>query len=380
MASKTKTTTKKEKTTPVKKVTKSEPQKKKAYKQKLKKNTQITNTLVYDAKKMMRFEEVYEGEVPNQKVPMKFYKFNIYTENEDGTIGDLILEFDELMCFGVAMNTDQKTGDPAGYSMSISMMDKENPTEEQKVRIQKVEEIVEVAKEFLIENRKIVKLPDLEIRDLKKFSPIYYKKDEEGNRVEGPPSFYPKLLEQKPKIIKKKNEDGEDEEIEEPGKILTVFYNVDDLDEDGQPKELDPTLVIDKYCRVKPLIKVESIFVGQSIKLQVKVSEADVKLLQSATRRLLHNKPKKADEKTDKVGKLMNSEKNEKKEITKKSPKPDKKSPKKDEEPKKVEEKKEETKKVEEKKEDKKEKKKKKVKESPKPKKDEDDELLTMDD
>ena len=125
MVSKTKTTTKKEKTTPVKKVTKSEPQKKKAYKQKLKKNTQITNTLVYDAKKMMRFEEVYEGEVPNQKVPTKFYKFNIYTENEDGTIGDLILEFDELMCFGVAMNTDQKTGDPAGYSMSISMMNKE---------------------------------------------------------------------------------------------------------------------------------------------------------------------------------------------------------------------------------------------------------------
>jgi hypothetical protein len=365
MATKTKTTKKEEKTT--KKVVKSEP-KKKVNKPKLKKNTQITDPLIYDVKENMKFEDVYEGEIPNPNVPGKFYKFNVYTNNEDGTVGDLIFEFDELMCFGINMGTDQKTGEPTGYSMSLSLMDKDKPTEEQKLRIKKLEEVIEFAKEFLVENRKVVKLPDLEMRDLKKFSPIYYKKDDDGNRIEGPPSLYPKLLEQKAKIVKKKNEDGEEEEVEEPSKILSIFYNIEDLDENGEPKELDPTLIIGKYCKVKPLIKIESIFVGQSIKLQVKVSEADVKLLQSTTRRLLHNKTKKDD---GKVSKLLKSEEpdseNKEKKEEKKKDSPKKDSPKK-EEPKESPKK--------EKKEEVKEKKKKKKE----VKKEEDDDLLSMDD
>jgi len=368
MATKTKITKKEEKT--VKKIVKSEPAKKKVNKPKLKKNTQITNPLIYDVKENMKFEDVYEGEIPNPNVPGKFYKFNVYTNNEDGTVGDLIFEFDELMCFGINMGTDQKTGEPTGYSMSLSLMDKENPSEEQKMRIKKLEEVVEFAKEFLVANCKTVKLPGLEMRDLKKFSPIYYKKDDDGNRIEGPPSLYPKLLEQKAKIVKKKNEDGEDEEYEEPSKILSVFYNVEDLDENGEPKELDPTLIIGKYCKVKPLIKIESIFVGQSIKLQVKVSEADVKLLQSTTRRLLHNKTKKDDGKVNKLLKEPEKEEESEKDDNKDSPK--KESPKKDKSPKKESSKKKDESKKEEVKE--KKKKKKEVK------KEEDDDLLSMDD
>lgn len=292
--------------------------KKKILKSKIKKTTQITDLLKYNVKENMMFEDVAEGEVPNQKVPVKYYRIPIYTKNPDGTFGDLICEFGELMCFGISVNTDQKTGEPAGHSMSLSLQERENPTQEQKMRVQKLEEIVERAKEYLVEHRSDVKQHELEMRDLKKFTPIYYKKDSEGKRIDGPPSMYPKLLEQKSRIIKQKNEDGEEEEVEQPGKILTVFYEVDEngepkLNEKDEPIELDPAKIIDKWCRVKPLIKVESIFVGNSIKLQVKVSEADVKLLQSSSKRLLHTS------RNDKVSKLLDEKKeikkDEKKEI-----------------------------------------------------------------
>lgn len=298
--------------------------KKKVLKSKIKKTTQITDLLTYNVKENMMFEDVVEGEVPNQKVPVKYYRIPIYTKNPDGTFGDLICEFGELMCFGISVNTDQKTGEPAGHSMSMSLQERENPTQEQKMRVQKLEEIIERAKEYLVEHRSDVKQHELEMRDLKKFTPIYYKKDAEGKRIDGPPSMYPKLLEQKARIIKQKNEDGEEEEVEQPGKILTVFYEVDDngepkLNEKDEPIELDPAKIIDKWCKVKPLIKVESIFVGQSIKLQVKVSEADVKLLQSSSKRLLHTS------RNDKASKLLEDKKENKKEEKKENKKEEKK-------------------------------------------------------
>src|SRR5579872_1871217 len=315
------------------------------FRTKIKKNTKITDLLTYNVKNVM-FEEVVEQEVPNQKVPVKVYRINIYTKNPDGSFGDLICEFGELMCFGVSVNTNPQTGEPNGYSMSLSLMSKENPTEEEKLRIAKLEEIVERAKEYLVEHRNEVKERDLEMRDLNKkpfFTPIYYKKDADGNRIDGPPSMYPKLLEKKPRKVKEKNEDGVEEEKEIPGKILTVFYEVDDngepklkLDKNGEPEldehgntvplELDTARIIDKYCKVRPLIKIESIFVGTSKKLQVKVSEADVKLLQSSSRRLLHtsNKTDNKENKNKSVEKLMKNDDNNENETTEKNDKNDK--------------------------------------------------------
>ena len=313
-AKKSKENNTKEKSSPKKEKTiKKVEVKKKVLKPKIKKNTQITDLLTYNVKENMMFEDVFEGEIPNQKVPMKYYRIPIYTKNSDGTVGDLICEFGELMCFGISVNTDQNTGEPAGHSLSISLKNKENPTPDQEMRIQKLEEIIERAKEYLVEHRSDVKQHELEMRDLKKFTPIYYKKDNEGKRIEGPPSLYPKLLEQKTKIVKEKNEDGEEVEVEKPGKILTIFYEVDDngdpkLDEKEEPVELDPAKIIDKYCKIKPLIKVEGIFVGQSTKLQLKVSEADVKLLQSSSKRLLHTN------KNEKVSKLLDNNNNNKEE------------------------------------------------------------------
>jgi hypothetical protein len=241
----------------------------------------------------------------------------IYTENEDKTDGDLILEFGELMCFGLSVNINPTTGEPNGHSMALSLLSKDNPTDEEKMRISKLEQIVERAKEYLVEHRKEVKQNELEMRDLKKFTPLYYKKDADGNRIDGPPTLYPKLLEQKARVVKKVNDEGVEEEIEQAGKILTIFYDVDEngepkLDEKGEPVELNPARLIDTFCKVKPLIKVESIFVGNSIKLQVKIHEADVKLLQRSTRRLLHNNTNKSETKLpDKVEKLKNNESND---------------------------------------------------------------------
>src|SRR5690242_14495855 len=125
----------KQKNTPMKqnkevkqnKQNKPEQPKKKIYKSKVKKQTQITDTLTYNVENMM-FDEIIEFDVPNQKAMIKAYRIPIYTLNqkkdkdEKDTFGDLIFDFSELMCFGISVNTDPKTGEPSGHSMSLSLM------------------------------------------------------------------------------------------------------------------------------------------------------------------------------------------------------------------------------------------------------------------
>ena len=45
--------------------------------------------------------------------------------------------------------------------------------------------------------------------------------------------------------------------------------------------------LIGKFCYVKAAIKIESIFIGAKIALQVKVYEAEVRMIESGTKRLL---------------------------------------------------------------------------------------------
>jgi hypothetical protein len=99
--------------------------------------------------------------------------------------------------------------------------------------------------------------------DLKNFNPLYYKK-EKGKRVEGSgPVLYPKVLQNKKNDI-----------------ITTPFCN-----ENGD--DIDPMTLLNKACKATAAIKIESIFIGAKISLQVKVYEAQVKLFDNTIKRLL---------------------------------------------------------------------------------------------
>jgi hypothetical protein len=112
-------------------------------------------------------------------------------------------------------------------------------------------------------------------------------------------------MEQKAKTIE--NKKGEKEDI--PGKILSVFYNEDDVDEEGNPVEIDALELVGKYAKIKPAIKLEGIYIGgTTISLQYKVQEADVQLQSAGNKRLLHRPDKQV--KPEKIEKLLTKQGN----------------------------------------------------------------------
>ena len=144
---------------------------------------------------------------------------------------------------------------------------KDGASEEELGFTDAIDKIVDKCKDFLIENKKELKLKDLERSDLRKLNPIYYKKNEDGEIAEGSsPTLYAKL------IVSKKNNQN---------KIITEFF-------DGfSGDRIEPLHLIGKYCYTKAVIKIESIFLGSKISLQFKLYEAEVNLINSGIKKLL---------------------------------------------------------------------------------------------
>jgi hypothetical protein len=128
----------------------------------------------------------------------------------------------------------------------------------------------------------------MEMSDLKKLDKLlYWKEDEDGNRVPGVgPIFTPKLMEYKETKDKNGNV--------KPHQIATIFYIEDEVDETGNPVEVSPLEFLadknnKKFCYITPAIKVDNIFVGgTAITIQCKIYEADVATVQLGQQRLLH--------------------------------------------------------------------------------------------
>ena len=225
-------------------------------------NTQLTSAIGYNTNQII-FSKPVNGSVPN--TPITYKRINIGTKNEDGTTGELIFEtVGSLFSFGISSCTDPKTNDITGYSMGLCMWDKDNPSNEEKEWTEVFSNVVEKCKDYLVNNRDQISRFDLERGDLKKLNPLYWKKDEKGRVVDNSgPILSPKLIQSK-----------------KLNKVLTNFYN-----ENGE--EIEFNELVKKRCYVKGAIKIESIFIGKDIYLQVKLYEAEVRLIDSGVKRLL---------------------------------------------------------------------------------------------
>ena len=226
-------------------------------------NTQLTPANGFDTKKII-FSEPQTGVIPDSKPQISFKRILIQTKNDDGTIGDLIIPTQRLFSFGVSENMSQETGVVNGYVMPLCLWNRDNPTIEEKAWTTTFDNIVEHCKKHLINNREEIGQYELEMNDLKKFNPLYWKKDK-GKIVEGTgPTLYAKL------IVSKKQDN----------KIVTMFFDKNDTEIQG----LD---LLGKYCWVNGAVKIESIFIGNKISFQVKLYEAEVEKMQTGMRRLL---------------------------------------------------------------------------------------------
>jgi hypothetical protein len=225
-------------------------------------NAQLVSANGYNTNNMV-FSKPISGNIKDTSI--NFRRINISTKYSDGTIGDLIIPTERLFSFGVCENLDAATKKVNGYVFPLCLYGKDGASENEKMFVQTFNSIVEKCKKHLLDNKKELKLHDLEPSDLKKFNPLYYSKVDGVIVEDKGPTLYAKL------IVSKKN--GQE-------KIISDFF-------DTNGNQLNALDILKKYCHANAAIKIESIFLGNKISLQVKLYEAQVELSEMGMRRLL---------------------------------------------------------------------------------------------
>lgn len=249
-----------------------------------KNNTMISEYVGYNTDKMV-FLNAIKGDVPAAPAtakgpapkPIKYFRIPIRTENPDGTIGNLVFAPEDLFTFGVSENKGQNSDIVNGYTLPLNLWNKEGPTERQKSFIETLKNIIEACKQHLLQDdvKRSIAKPTLSYGSLEKLDNLlYYKRDDEGNLVEGRgPTMYPKLY-------TRRGDNG-------LMTITTDFF-------DAAGNTLDPFSLIGKYGHTNPAIQLDNIYIGANMSIQVRVIEAQFQLAGSGSRRLLPRP--KADE------------------------------------------------------------------------------------
>jgi len=223
-------------------------------------NTQITSASGYNVKNLV-FGKPRDGSIPNSAVTFK--RIQMGTKNSDGTMGELILETSRLFSFGLSPNVNMLTGKTDGYTLAICLWNMDTPSKQEKEFTETFTKICEAASEYILEHRDDVQKYELEKADLKKFNPLFFSK-EKGKIIEGKgPMLYVKLLQNK------KNDS-----------ITSIFY-------DKNGRDIEPMTLLNKQCFVKAAIKIEGIFIGSKVSLQVKLHEAEIEMKDSGVKRLM---------------------------------------------------------------------------------------------
>jgi hypothetical protein len=225
-------------------------------------STQLVSAIGYDTSRMV-FSKPIVGNVKDTSI--NFRRINISTQYDDGTVGDLIISTERLFSFGVCENVDPTTKKVNGYVFPLCLYGKDGASDDERAFVDTFNKIVDRCKKHLLDSKKELKLHDLEPSDLKKLNPLYYKKID-GEIVDGTgPTLYVKL------VVSKKN--GQE-------KILTQFCDI-------HGNELNALELLKKYCHTRAAVKIESIFLGNKISLQIKLYEAEVELSETGMRKLL---------------------------------------------------------------------------------------------
>ena len=194
------------------------------------------------------FSKPETNTVPGQKISYKRIRLN-YKQGDD--LHDLILESPpDLLSWGLAEQHDMVTSQLTGYQLPICLWSKSGPSNTEKLFTNTIDKICDYTKNYLIDHKDEIEMYNLDFSDLKRFNPLYWK-TEKGKIVEDRgPTLYAKCLYNKSEQ-----------------KINTIFVNED------LRSNVNPLSILDKQCYVKFALRIESIFFGTKISLQVKLHE-----------------------------------------------------------------------------------------------------------
>jgi hypothetical protein len=232
------------------------------------------------------------------------YRLNIDVDHGDGTFGRCLLFLDEdVHSFGISTNYDEKTGDLTGHSMSFDVYDNEHPTDVENQFLDAIMDVYEWSCGILVEKQEDFQIEHDYESIRKSFPPPLYPRDK--RKVDHSKKYlriYPKLME-----FRKKDDEGKgkgkkhrgesDSEDDDSDKFIinTQFYDYYDPD-----KALDYTKLLDRPGFGRPLISIDSIYVGTNgtISLQLRLREvSDWRPAASVMKRLTESRaPRKPEE------------------------------------------------------------------------------------
>lgn len=278
---------------------------------------QLTDLLTLDLANV-----VIEKEKEEQAGDTKAFRSRISVIYPNGQVGPLLImgpqnlergEDKGCMSFGIQENRDKTSNRLTGYSMAVSLSElntsnsEYEPSEEQAEWLEKFDALCAHIQTMLIDNydqytklrivagdtgKKKKQLTEEELmlrrgallNELKKVKDPLYRKDSKSGETTGA-TLYPKIIERKPK----KNSEGV--EIGQR-KMLSVFYewNSDTVIENPlqsfltKKKEEGGELML---CRIRPAIKLDSIYFGSKVSFQIKLWEAEIQKIETQHRRVI---------------------------------------------------------------------------------------------
>ena len=124
---------------------------------------------------------------------IKFYRIPVGYKNPDGSIGELVLQTEKVFSYGIQENKNDR-GLIDGYSMALCMWSRDGATPEQHKWLEVFNSAIDHAKDHILSVKDQVEKYDLDEAELKRFNPLYWKR-EKGQIIEGKgPTLYPKLI------------------------------------------------------------------------------------------------------------------------------------------------------------------------------------------
>lgn len=185
---------------------------------------------------------------PHDESYAAYQKIYIQTaENGDQSqrLGDLILNTPpHLMSFGIQEKKDRTTSDVTGYQIPIILWNKKGATDDEKSFTKTLQAIVEKCQDHIHQHYDA---------DPSKLSLLSWRNQENGEEY---PVLYVKLI-----TNRKTN------------RIMTLFINED------TNEEIDPAELINKRCLLTAAVKIENMYVGDNVSLQIKLYEVLVKFI-----------------------------------------------------------------------------------------------------
>ena len=240
-------------------------------------NTQLTTEFKTEN---LIFGNLLKGNIPNTNI--SFHRIPIQIKNPDGSVGDLVIPTEQITSFGVEEEIDLQTQQPKGtFKFPLALWNLNGPTKEEQKWTDMVMKIANECKDKIKQISKDDDFPysvnDSDLEDMV-IRTIYWGKRDNKKKLKDPDMKKPYLS---PKL-NFKYVDGE-------RKITTQFF-----DEDGN--DIDPLSLKGKRVSTKSVIKLESVFCKKGLfSFQIKLVEAEIKFLDTATKRFLQPSVKKVN-------------------------------------------------------------------------------------